>query len=166
MTIDASQFIPDNLVQIAPAAEDPIAEVDFSLSEVQNQRVHCHWGRNFEAQSLQEALLGWANAVIPADLYPRFEQQIEYVADRVKLGVDGLEVSGRPDSTILIWDCSKAPKETAGFRRWVFHLTNKLVQEQLFTSQGEIKLVVEGNKPAVKTKKKYNVGAGQIAFNF
>ncbi|MCT1403875.1 DEAD/DEAH box helicase family protein [Paenibacillus sp. p3-SID867] len=163
MTIDASQFIPDNLVQIAPAAEDPIAEVDFSLSEVQKPESTLSLGVEiFEAQSLQEALLGWANAVIPADLYPRFEQQIEYVVDRVKLGVDGLDVSSRPDSTILTWDCSKAPKETAGFRRWVFHLTNKLVQEQ----QGKIELMVEGQRPVVKTKKRYNVGAGQIAFNF
>ncbi len=192
MTIDASQFLPAASVEV-PVYEEadeegaavwelltveassapekaisdvyPVGELElFAFSEVDSVSA----GAAFKGTSFRAVLLEWAADVIPADLYPRFEQQIEYVEQNVSRGIDGLRFTKSGKETILSWDASKAPSEPAEFRRWVFGLTNKPVIERTEATKEEfqLKLVVEGRKPAVKTKKAYNVGEGQIAFNF
>jgi hypothetical protein len=116
----------------------------------------------------QTVLLEWAADVIPADLYPRFEQQIQYVEQNIIRGVDGLRAQTSGTEVILTWDVTKAPSDSTDFRRWVFGLTNKPIVERMEEKkeQFQLKLVIEGKKPTVKTKKSYNVGEGQYVFNF
>lgn len=87
MTIYATQFIPESSVQ-ALVQEDTINDNSSDFVEVEVPSVDV-----IEAGSLQEVLLKWADESIPADLHSRFEQQIKYVVERVKQGVEGLEFS-------------------------------------------------------------------------
>ncbi|WP_059040628.1 DEAD/DEAH box helicase [Paenibacillus rubinfantis] len=194
MTIDASQFLPASTVE-APAYEDEEVEeteaavwdllsVETTQGVAQKEpetpasaepevldlnpaELTAH-GDRYTGASTRAVLLEWAADVIPADLYPRFEQQIAYVEQNVNQGVDGLQLSKSGAEISLKWDVSKVPSEQADFRRWVFGLTNKPVVERTEATKEEfqLRLVVEGRKPAVKAKKSYNVGEGQFAFNF
>jgi len=194
MTIDASQFLPASTVE-APAYEDEEVEeteaavwdllsVETAQGVAQKEpetptsaepevldlnpaELTAH-GDRYTGASTRAVLLEWAADVIPAVLYPRFEQQIAYVEQNVNQGVDGLQLSKSGAEISLKWDVSKVPSEPEDFRRWVFGLTNKPVVERTEATKEEfqLRLVVEGRKPAVKAKKSYNVGEGQFAFNF
>ena len=126
-------------------------------------------GQTYYGDTVQTALLAWAREVIPADLCPRFMQQIAYAEQNVLNGVEGLTVSKSSlfGEYELHWDASAVPSDSANFRRWVYALTNKPVDKAVST-QMEVKLdlIVETKSARKKTKKVYNVSEGQIAFNF
>jgi hypothetical protein len=192
MTIDASQILPASSIEAPSYEEEEVDEpaVWDLLSSGSPQDagqapldtrpadepevfdsapvVPVEPGTIYTGESIRAALLEWAADVIPADLYPRFEQQMEYVEQNVIRVVDGLRIKTSGAEVTLAWDATKAPSESADFRRWVFGLTNKPIVERTEATKEEfqLKLVVEGKKPTVKTKKSYNVGEGQYAFNF
>src|SRR5690606_28213099 len=141
MTIDASQFLPASAIEAPtydeeetdePAVWDllssgspqgavqvpldtkPADEPDvFDSAPV----VHVEPGDVYKGESVRAALLEWAADVIPADLYPRFEQQIEYVEQNVNRGVEGLRIKKSGAEVSLAWDATKTPSESADFRR-------------------------------------------------
>lgn len=171
MSIDATQF-----TSRATAVPSPVVLDDQDESEAvdvweafNNTMAQVSSVRTYYGDSLDIALLSWASEIIPTDLYGRFEQQIAFVAQNVQKGIDGLSASRESllGNYELQWDSNAAPTDTADFRRWVYTLTNKPVDERT-TASGEWKLElhVEGKKPKTKAKKVYNVSEGQFAFNF
>ncbi|GKS12863.1 hypothetical protein YDYSY3_38630 [Paenibacillus chitinolyticus] len=123
----------------------------------------------FYGETLEEALIDWANEWIPTDLFDRFQNQIEYVVENVEKGIACLtstkETLIGPFS--IVWHQDKAPQTEQLFRRWAYSLTNKPLGHSLSKTGGvNLELLVEGKKPKTKTKKVYNVSEGQIAFNF
>jgi hypothetical protein len=175
MTIDAAQFATSLPAVVAPIIHDDIDEREnhttLDVWEAFNNTIEpVSKKRSFHNESLESALLTWATEFIPADLYERFEQQIAFVAKNVQLGFDGLSAT-RPslfDKYELKWDPSAVPTDQVDFRRWVYKLTNKPIEEQQVKGNGDwkLELLVEGNKTKTKTKKVYNVSEGQVAFNF
>ncbi|AGA60097.1 hypothetical protein Theco_4100 (plasmid) [Thermobacillus composti KWC4] len=167
MTIDATQFIaPVQDPDVSNAEEQPdVLDVWDELQAASEKSS----GQTYYGDTVQTALLAWAREVIPADLCPRFMQQIAYAEQNVLNGVEGLTVSKSSlfGEYELHWDASAVPSDSANFRRWVYALTNKPVDKAVST-QMEVKLdlIVETKSARKKTKKVYNVSEGQIAFNF
>jgi hypothetical protein len=172
MTIDASKLVvaaPIQAVTFEEQQEDVLDiwnELKASTIDVPVSPI-----RTYYADSLQTALLDWAQEAVPADMFSRIEQQISYVEQNVINGFDGL--TGNQESLVgdyeLRWDPTTVPVDEAGLRRWVFTLTNKPVTEQPKSSNTGSKglhLLVEGKTAKTKTKKVYNVAEGQYAFNF
>jgi len=171
MSIDSSKFIvstPAPITHILPTECDISNEVVIEGTSgqhiVSSRRNFVYFG-----DSLEVALLSWASESIPADLYKRFEQQIEYVVSNVQHGVEGLEVSresllGNYD---LHWSPALVDLDPEEFRRWVFTLTNKRLDNvPKVNEEWKLELLVEGKTIKTKTKKNYNVSTGQMAFNF
>ncbi|MDN4067689.1 DEAD/DEAH box helicase family protein [Paenibacillus vini] len=156
MTIDASQ-----LVIAAPPEKTESAEVE----SVEDQPT----GKHYYGESYEAVLLAWAADVIPSDLIARFEKQIDFVVSNVQGGVNGLSLSRKSllENFELTWAPEQAHANEMDFRRWVYNLTNRPVR---LTNESEgawnLEVFVEGKKIKTKTKKKYNVSEGQIAFNF
>ncbi|MFD2614639.1 DEAD/DEAH box helicase [Paenibacillus gansuensis] len=173
MTIDASKLGVTAPIQ-APAFEEEEGVPDiWNELEATNPNqpaspVHVYYG-----DSLRNALFAWASESVPADLYPRIEQQINFVEQNVNKGCDGLTVVNASllGDVELRWDPTSVPDEAEEFRRWVYNLTVKPVSERPKTTKTNsswkgLELLVEGKTAKTKTKKVYNVTEGQFAFNF
>lgn len=170
MTIDASK--------LAVVASEPPVEVyqeeEALESELASSKLAAPISaiRMFCAESLQKAILKWAEEEVPTDLFDRIEKQILYVEQNLMKGYPGLAVVQESllGEIALHWNPIDAPSESEEFRRWVFKMTNMPASERnKSAAQTEWKgfeLLVEGKTAKTKTKKSYNVSDGQFAFNF
>ncbi|MFX3637350.1 MAG: hypothetical protein ACE3L7_01745 [Candidatus Pristimantibacillus sp.] len=169
MTIDAAQFIDVNSDSNVKTElsneedEDLIGDfIDRSISPASDKR-------RYYGSSLELALLDWVEDVVPADMYSRCLQQIDYLVDHINAGVLGLTVS-KPSLLAdyeVMWDPEVVSLEEEDFRRWVHMLTNKPLKDEVFSApEWKLELLVEGVVPKVKSKKMYKVSEGQFAFNF
>ncbi|QHW35622.1 DEAD/DEAH box helicase (plasmid) [Paenibacillus rhizovicinus] len=166
MTIDASK-----LAVVKPAAAPAMETEEPVDSIISYEADPVSSIRTYQAESLQSALLAWAKDTVPADLFTRLEQQINFVEQNVLKGICGLTANSLSllGDIELIWDSEQAPMETESFRRWVYNLAVKPVEERPRTSVGggkTLELIAEGKKTKIKMKKVYNVSEGQYAFNF
>lgn len=168
MTIDAANLSVETLTE-APFEEKQEEVLDTWNEQNASPRV-------YYSDSLQNALLDWAAETVLADLYPRIEQQINYVEQNVIKGCDGLTVANASlfGNVELRWDPTAVSGEVEMFRRWVYNLTIKPVTEAPRATtatttnlvRNGLDLLVEGKTVKTRTKRVYNVTDGQYAFNF
>lgn len=123
--------------------------------------------QSFLGDSLENVIMMWVREIIPEDMHARFGQQITYAIQNVQNGIEGLAFNTELGRYKLQWNPLAVPTSQIEFRRWVYRLMTKPMDDQS-EANGEIKLelIFEGKKPKVKSKKVYNVSEGQIAFNF
>ena len=147
MSIDASKLTVVATAPSAEAHEEDVLEqwngLNTSVDAVMPSI------RTFYADSLHSAILAWASESGPADLFTRIEQQASFVEQNVLKGYSGLTAHSMSllGDYELVWDSAEAPVEEEAFRRWVYNLTVKPVEERPKSSSGSgkgLELLVEG----------------------
>lgn len=168
MTIDASKLeVVSSPMDIDLSEEESMVMNivgESSISEDSASSI-----RMIHADSLQAAILRWAEEEVPVDLHSRIENQISFAEQNIAKGYLGLTVVQETllSEFVLCWDPTLVPSEEEEFRRWVFNLTNKPAIEAASNVEWKgLDLLVEGKKTKNKSKKAYNVSDGQFAFNF
>ncbi|MFE5321538.1 DEAD/DEAH box helicase [Paenibacillus sp. NPDC056579] len=173
MTLDTTEFISkasaaeNELIYKEVLRANEIMDVGTVLDKSEEQVEPASPIRHYIGQSLEHILLDWALETIPSDLHGRFEQQLSYVVQNLQKGMDGFTVTRETllGDYHLVWDPRVAPTEPAEYRRWIYTLTNKPLEERTI-GDWKSELRVEGKKPQTKTKRIYKVSEGQIAFIF